>query len=136
MASPLPRGFFHDKGGNMRKIVLTLVVATLLSVTASAPAFADGWGGHNHGRGGGFDPFWPITWPIAVALAIPADIVGTVAHVAVPEPSGYGYAAPPAPAYSGPATYYAPEQYYEPRVYVAPRGYYPERGYRTYRGGW
>ncbi len=123
------------KRGYMRKIVATLVVATLLSATASAPAFADGWGGHYHGRGGGVDPFWPITWPIAAALAIPAAIVGTAAHVAMP-PAGYGYAAPPAPVYSRPATYYAPEPTYSTRVYVAPRGYYRERGYRTYRGGW
>jgi hypothetical protein len=124
------------KRGYMKKIVVTLVVATLLSATATVPAFADGWGGHGHGRGGGVDPFWPITWPIAAVLAIPAAIVGTVAHVAVPEPSGYGYATPPVPVYSRPATYYAPEPYYEPRVYVAPRGYYHDRGYRSYRGGW
>jgi len=122
--------FSTIKERHLRKIVVTLVIATLLSVTASAPAFANGWGGHSHGRGGGVDPFWPVTWPIAAALAIPAAIIGTVAHVAVPGQAGYGYAAPPAPVYSGPATYYAP------RVYVAPRGYYPERGYRTYRGGW
>jgi hypothetical protein len=132
----------------MRKIVVTLIVATLLSATTAAPVFANEWGGHYHGRGGGVDPFWPITWPITAALAIPAAIIGTVAHIAVPEPVGYGYAAPPAPAYSGPATYYAPEPYYEPRVYyqprvyVAPRGYYsprayyPARYYRTYRSGW
>jgi len=80
-------------------MVVTLVVATFLSAIASAPAFANGWGGHYHGRGGGFDPLWPITWPSAAALTIPADIVGTVAYIAAPEPLGYGYAAPPAPVY-------------------------------------
>jgi len=118
------------KERHLRKIVVTLVTVTLLSATVSVPAFANGWEGHYHGRGGGVDPFWPITWPIAAALAIPAAIIGTVAHAAVPGPAGYVYTAPPAPVYPGTAAYSAP------RVYVAPRGYYPERGYRTYRGSW
>jgi hypothetical protein len=125
------------KGGFMRKIVVTLIVASLLSATSVAPVFADGWGGYYHGRGGVFNPFWPIT----AALAIPAAIVGSVASLAVPPPVGYGYAAPPVavapPVYPRPVTYYAPGPYYGPRVYVAPRAYYPVRGYyRAYRGGW
>jgi len=121
----------------MRKIVVTLIVASLLSATSVAPVFADGWGGYYHGRGGVFNPFWPIT----AALAIPAAIVGSVASLAVPPPVGYGYAAPPVavapPVYPRPVTYYAPGPYYGPRVYVAPRAYYPVRGYyRAYRGGW
>ena len=115
----------------MRKIIVTLIVAALISATSAAPVFAHGWGGH---RGVVIDPFWPI----AAALAIPEAIVGTVANLAVPEPVYY------APSlYSGPATYYAPRpSYYAPRVYVTPRGYdsprayYPVRYYRTYRGGW
>jgi hypothetical protein len=125
-------------GGYMKKIMVTLIAASLLSATTAVPVFAGGWGGHS--RGGGVDLFWPIT----AALAIPAAIVGTVAHIAVPEPV---YVSPPVPiepqVYSGPATYYSPRPYYEPRVYVAPRGYYaprdyyPDRGhYRSYRGGW
>jgi hypothetical protein len=124
------------KGGLMKKMVVTFSVMALISATASVPAFADGWGGHYHGRGGGFDPFWPITLPIAAALAIPAAIVGTVARAAVPVPLGYGYSAPPAPVYSGPATYYAPGQYVAPRVYAAPMGYYNVRAYGGYRRGW
>ena len=111
----------------MRKIVVSLIVASLLSATTAAPVFANGWDGYPHLRGGIFNPFWPV----AAALAIPAAIVGTVASVTVP-----------GPVYSGPATYYAPGPYYAPRVYVAPRGYYGPRAYyharyyRTYRGGW
>ena len=122
----------------MRKIVVTLIVASLLSATSAAPVFANGWGGYYHGRGGGFNPFWPI----AAALAIPAAVVGTVAQLAVPQPGGYVYDAPPVPVYAGPATYYAPQPYYAPRVYAAPRGYnaprayYPDRYYRPYRSGW
>lgn len=121
----------------MRKIVVTLVVATLLSATA-APVSADGWNGYYYR---GVDPLWPITWPINVALAIPAAIIGTVANALTPGPVGY-YAAPPAPYYSGPAAYYSPGPYYAPRAYYAPRGYYSPRGYyparyyRTYRRGW
>jgi hypothetical protein len=121
----------------MRKIVVTIIVASLLSATTAAPVFAHGWDGYPHVRGGIFNPFWPV----AAALAIPAAIVGTVANIAVPEPVYYP---PPEPVYSGPATYYAPGSFYSPRVYVAPRGYYSPRAYyparyryyRTYRGGW
>jgi hypothetical protein len=127
-------------GGIMKRIVITLIVATILSATTSATAFADGGRGYYHGRGGVVvDPFWPITWPIAAALSIPAAVIGTVANVAVPPPL---YAPPPAPVYSGPA-YYGPGPYYAPRVYYAPRGhyyaprgYYHDRHYRGYRGGW
>jgi len=138
----------------MRRIAVTLIVASLLSAATAAPVFANGWGGHSHGGRGGVDIFWPV----AAALAIPAAIIGTVANLAVPAPVGYGYAPPAVPVqpevYSGsstyyapeqyyaPRTYYAPRQYYAPRVYVAPRGYYsprpyyPARGYRTYGSGW
>ena len=47
-------------GGYMKKIVVTLIVASLLSATTAAPVFAGGWGGHSYGRGDGFNPFWPI----------------------------------------------------------------------------
>jgi hypothetical protein len=120
----------------MKRIMVTFIVAALLSATTSATVFADGGRGYHHGRGGVVvDPFWPITWPIAAALAIPAVVIGTVANVAVPPPVY------PAPVYSGPA-YYAPGPYYAPRVYVEPRGYYAPRGYyhdrhyRSYRHGW
>jgi hypothetical protein len=120
-------------GGYMKKIVVTIIVASLLSATTAAPVFADGWGGYSHGRGDGFNPFWPIT----AALAIPAAIVGTAVHLAVPEPV---YAPPPgsvATVYSGPATYYSPRVYAAPRGYYAPRAYYSDRSYyRSYRGGW
>lgn len=120
-------------GGYMKKIVVTIIVASLLSATTAMPVFAGGWGGHSYGRGGGFNPFWPI----AAALAIPAAIVGTAARLAVPEPV---YASPPvsvATVYSGPATYYSPRVYAAPRGYYAPRAYYSDRGYyRSYRGSW
>ena len=64
----------------MRKIVVILVVASLLSLTSVAPVFAGGWGGGYHGRGGGFYPLWPV----AAALAIPAAIIGTVVAAAAP----------------------------------------------------
>jgi hypothetical protein len=93
------------KGGSMRKIVVTLIVASLLSATTAPPVFANGWGGHSHGWHGGVNIFWPI----AAALTIPAAIIGTVANLAVPPPLGYGYAAPPVPVqpegYSGPSPY-------------------------------
>ena len=131
----------------MRKIVVTLIVVSLLSATASAPAFANGWEGPYYERG---LPGGPL-WPIVAALSIPAAVIDTVVHIALPFP-GVGYSATPVTAgpavYAGPAAYYAPERYYAPRayyaprVYVAPRGYYsprayyPARYYRTYRSGW
>jgi hypothetical protein len=141
------------KGGFMKKILITLIVASLLAATTAAPVFARGWGGHSRGWGGGVDIFWPV----AAALAIPAAIIGTVANLTIPPPVGYGYGAPPVAiepeVYSGPATYYgpgayaprvyvAPRGYYAPRAYAVPRGYYsprpyyPDRGYRTYGNGW
>jgi hypothetical protein len=105
----------------MRKIVVTVIVISLLSLTSVAPVFAGGWrGGYYHGRGGGFNPLWPIT----VALAIPAAIIGTVVNLAATVPAPYGYAPPQAPE-----TYYAPGPYYAPRAYVAPAGYYAPRAY-------
>src|SRR5512139_1504877 len=105
----------------MRKIVITLIVASLLSSTSVAPVFAGGWGGGHHGRGGEFNPLWPI----AAVLAIPAAVIGTVLAATVPPT--YGYAAPQAPE-----TYYAPGAYYAPRAYVAPR-YYARRAYAAPR---
>ena len=127
----------------MRKIVVTFIIASLLSLTSVAPVFAGGWGGGYHGRGGGFNPLWPV----AAALAIPAAIIGTV--VAATVPATYGYAAPQAPvtyyapgAYYAPRAYPAPTGYYAPRSYAAPTGnfarggYYPESGYRESRSRW
>ncbi len=77
----------------MRKIVVTLIVASLLSLTSVAPVFAGGWGGGYHGRGCGFNPLWPIT----TTLAIPAAVIGTVVNLAATVPATYGYAQlPPA----------------------------------------
>jgi len=105
----------------MRKIVATLIVASLLSLTSVAPVYAGGWGGAYYGRGGGCNPLWPIT----AALAIPAAIIGTVVNLAATVPPTYGYAAP--------ARYYAPRvyvrpAYYAPRAYIT-HGYYTPRGY-------
>jgi len=111
-------------GGLMRKMAVILIGASLL--LAAAPVFADGWGGHSHGRGGGFNPLWPITTVVTAALYIPAAIIGSVAQLAVPGPVGYGYAPPPAPVgrvYSGPPTYYAPGYSYAPTTNYAPRPY-------------
>jgi len=104
----------------MRKIVVTLIAVSFLSLPSVAPVFAGGWGGGYHGRGCGFNPLWPIT----AALAIPAAIVGTVVNLAATVPAPYGYAPPQAPE-----TYYAPGPYYAPRAYVAPAGYYAPRAY-------
>lgn len=111
----------HTRGGFMRKIVVILIIASLLSLTSVAPVFAGG--GHHHGRGGGCDPLWPIV----AALTIPAVIVGSVLAATVPPT--YGYPAPQAPE-----TYYAPGAYYAPRAYAAPRGYYAPRAYAAPRG--
>ena len=119
-------------GGFMRRILVALIVACLLSATSAAPVFADGWGGHPHGRGGGFNPLWPITTVVTAALYIPAAIIGSVAQLAVPGPLGYGYAPPPAPVgrvYSGSPTYYAPGYSYAPTTNYAPRPYYQQRVY-------
>jgi hypothetical protein len=104
----------------MKKIVVTLIIATLLTATTAAPVLA-------HGRDVVFDPFWPIT----AALTIPAAIVDTALHLAVPVPVVYS-----GPAYYSPAPYYAPRVYVAPRGYYSPRVYYPPRGYRVYRYGW
>lgn len=119
----------------MQRILVALIVACLLSAATVAPVFADGWGGHNHGRGGGFNPLWPITTLVTAALYIPAAIIGSVAQLVTPGPAGYGYAAPPVPVeprmYSGPATYYAPRTYppAAPTTYYAPAPYYRQRVY-------
>ena len=104
----------------MRKIVVTLIVASLLSLTSVAPVFAGGWGGGYYGRGGACNPLWPIT----AALTIPAAIIGTVVNLAATVPPTYGYAVPQVPV-----TYYAPGSYYAPRVYPAPIRYYASRVY-------
>jgi len=87
----------------MRKIVVTLIVVSLLSLTSVAPVFA---------------------WPITAALAIRAAIVETIVNLAATVPATYGYATPQAPE-----TYYAPGAYYTPRAYAAPTGYYAPRAY-------
>jgi len=87
----------------MRKIVVTLIVASLLSLTSVAPVFAFGW-------------------------AIPAAIIGTVINLAAKVPATYGYAAPQAPQ-----TYYAPRAYYAPRVYAARTGNFAPRGHYRVR---
>ena len=139
------------KGEIMRKIVITIIAAAILSATAAVPAFADRWEGHDHDGG---IPGGPL-WPIVAAASIPAAVIDTVTHIVFPFP-GIGYPATPVTtgtgAYTGPADFtptayagpagYAPAPYYAPREYVAPRGYYEprgyyrERGYRTYRRGW
>ncbi len=103
----------------MRKIVVILIVASLLSLTSVAPVFAGGWGGGYHGRGSGFNPLWPIT----AALGIPGAIIGTVVNLAATGPATYGYAP------QVPETYYAPGAYYAPRAYVSPTRYYAPRAY-------
>ena len=116
----------------MRKIVVTLIVASLLSLTSVAPVFAGGWGGGHYGRGAGFNPLWPIT----AALAIPAAVIGTIVNLAATVPATYGYVAPQAPetyyapgAYYAPRTYAAPTRYYAPRAYAAPTRYFAPRAY-------
>jgi hypothetical protein len=123
-----------NKGGYMRKIAVTLIIASLLSATSVAPVFANGWnGGYSHGRGYGFNPLWPVAAIVSAALYIPAAIIGTVAQIATPQPVVYTYAPPPAPVrvYSEPATYYAPRYSYAPAPndYYAPRTYNQQRGY-------
>lgn len=116
----------------MRKMVVSLIAATLLSIAAT-PVFADGWGGHSHGRGGGFNPFWPITAIVNAALFIPVAIIGSVVQLAAPGPVGYGYAPPPVAVvpriYSGPPTYYAPGYSHAPTTSYAPRPDYRQRVY-------
>jgi len=116
----------------MRKITVTLLIASLLSASSVAPSFA---GGYYYGGGYGCNPLWPV----AAALTT-AAIIGSVVNASAPAQGGYGYAAPPprTVVYSRPATYYVPGTYYAPRAYVGPRGYsaprayYPYRGYRVY----
>jgi hypothetical protein len=115
----------NGSGGYMRKILVTLIVASLLFSTSVATVFAGGWGGGHYGRGGGFNPLWPI----AAVLTIPAAVIGTVVNLAATAPPTYGYAAPQAPE-----TYYAPESYYAPRAYAAPNGYYAPRAYAAPTG--
>jgi hypothetical protein len=125
----------------MRKILATLIIASLLSAASVAPIFAD----ENYYGMSVFNPFWPI----ATALSIPASIIASVvspgAKVPVilptfpalptPAPVAYSQPAQPAPVvYSAPRTYYVPGPYYAPRVYVGPRGYYAPRAYYPYGG--
>ena len=132
-------------GGFMRKILVALTAICLLSVTVVSPVFADGWGGHHHGGGYGFNPLWPIAAAVNAALYIPAAIIGTVAQLATPQPVGYAYAPPPAPVrvyttVPSPGSY-APPAYYAPRysymqatnIYYAPapRSYNRQRVYVT-----
>lgn len=95
----------------MRKIVVTLTVVSILSLTSVAPVFALGW-------------------------AIPAAIIGTVVNLAATVPPTYRYSAPQAPeTYYSPRAYYVPRAYatsvvyYAPRVYAAPMRYYAPRAY-------
>ena len=114
----------------MRKIMVTLIVVSILSVTIAAPVFAHGWGGHSREGGEGVNLLWPIT----AALVLPAAILGGVVHLVVQEPARYAYVPPPVPVepemYSGADTYYAPRVYAAPPDYYAPRAYYPARGHR------
>jgi len=106
----------NGRGGVMRKIVVTLIVAGLVSLTSVARVFA--------------------FWPIAAALNIPAAIIGTILNHATKVPAPSGYATPQAPetyyapgAYYAPRAYAAPTGYYAPGAYAAPTGYYAPRGY-------
>ena len=136
----------------MRKILISLTIACLISATSVAPVSA------NDNYYGGMSVFNPL-FPIAVALSIPAAIITAVVKTGIQDPiehgllaqtapEGYsrpapaeysqrapeGYARPVRVVYSAPATYYAPRPYYAPRVYVAPSGYYAPRGYYPYGG--
>ena len=133
----------YTKGGFMRRILVALIVACLLSATTVAPVFADGWGGHSHRGGYGFNPLWPVAAVVNAALFIPAAIIGTVAQLAVPGPVGYGYVSPPVSVeprvysgpetYNDPRTYSVPRTYFTPRTYSAPRTYYAPRTYSAPR---
>ena len=129
-------------GEFMRRLLVALTAICLLSATVVSPVFADGWGGHYHRSGYGFNPLWPIAAAVNAALYIPAAIIGTIAQLATPQPVGYAYAPSPVPVRvytAAPApdssyyaarysytqdtnTYYAPapRPYNQQRVYVAP----------------
>ena len=107
----------------MKRIVVALAAAALISTTVAAPAFADGWGRHSHEVTAVDVLLWPIT--------IPAAIIGGIAQATIPHPVVYEA---PAPAYQeGPAAYAGPRGYYAPSTYYAPRGYYGRSEY--YRPG-
>jgi hypothetical protein len=116
----------------MKKIMVTLMIASLLSAAIVTPVFAHDWDGHPHIRGGIFNPLWPV----AAALAIPAAVVGAVASVTFPEPVVVAPAPVAPPVYSAPPAYYAPRVYVAPRPYYAPRAYNPYGYHRAYRYGW
>lgn len=143
----------------MRKILISLIIAGLVSAAAVAPVRAD----DNYIGMSIFNPLWPI----ATALSIPASIIANVVSPGAPvpvilptlplpapvvysEPAPVVYSRPapvvysrpapvvytrPAPVvYSRPAPYYVPGPYYAPRVYVGPRVYYAPRAYYPYNG--
>jgi len=114
----------------MKRIVVSLAAAILMTASVAAPAFADGWGRHSHEVTAADVLLWPLT--------IPAAIIGGVAQATIPHPVVYET---PAPVYRGPAAYVTPGAYYAPRGYGewrgdnGYRGHY-DRGYRHDRGGY
>ena len=102
----------------MKRIVVSLAAAALMTASLAAPAFADGWGRHSHEVTAADVLLWPLT--------IPAAIVGSIAQATIPHPVVYEA---PVSAYDDPVAYAGPRAYYSP----APRGYYaPAPGYRPY----
>jgi len=69
----------------MRKILNTIVVASILSASTAVPAFADSWEGTTM-----IEAFRRPLWPIVAVLSVPAAVIDTVTHIAFPFP-GIGY---------------------------------------------
>ncbi|MGA7828096.1 MAG: hypothetical protein WCA04_10565 [Geobacteraceae bacterium] len=105
----------------MKKLLVALVVASILTAVVAAPVFAHGWGRTSRGEGEGVNLLWPIT----AALVIPAAIIGA-AQLRVPVGVRYSYAPPPVPV--------EPDMYSRPAPY-SPRVYYPTDNYRGHGCG-
>ncbi len=107
----------------MKRIVVSLAAAVLITASVAAPAFADGWGRHSHEVTAADVLLWPLT--------IPAAIIGGIAQATIPHPVVYET---PAPVYGGPAVYAGPRAYYAPSGYYGRSGHYRPGGYYD-RGG-